>query len=113
MRMLAAIRNISINLGILGAAMLYWFAVDYIYAGNFELYHPYETLVELSFLLFVLIAFNYNYKSLGIPAEKTRLFVALLIPVMLSFLFLVVIHYFGIDMHVLVGYLLFREYAAR
>jgi hypothetical protein len=107
------IRHITINLGILGGALLYWVAVDYIYAKNYELYHPYESMVELSFLLFVLIACNYNYKSLGIPPGKARFSAALLIAGALSFFFLTIIYYFGVDMHIMVGYLLFPHYAAR
>lgn len=107
------IRHITMNLGILGGALLYWVAVDYIYAKNYELYHPYEPMVELSFLLFVLIACNYNYKTLGIPAGKTRFFAALLITGALSLFFLMIIYYFGVGMHIMVGYLLFPHYAAR
>lgn len=106
------IRKIAVNLSILGAAFLYWLAVDYIYARNFELYHPYETMMELSFLLFVLISFDYNYKTLRILAGGTRFFVALFIPFVLSVLFLVVIYFYGIDFHILVGYLLLPEPSA-
>ncbi|HHO49103.1 MAG TPA: hypothetical protein ENN06_11745 [Desulfobacteraceae bacterium] len=107
------IRTVTVNLGILGAAFLYWLVLEYLYARNFELYYPYEILLELSFLLFVLLSFNHNFKTLPIPAGRARLFAAVLISILLSVLFLVIIFFFGIDLHILVGCLLFPQYAAR
>ncbi|MDD3619537.1 MAG: hypothetical protein RBR09_06840 [Desulfobulbaceae bacterium] len=106
-------RIVAVNLAILGGAFLYWLALEYLYARNFELYYPYEILLELSFLLFVLLSFNYTFKKLPISPGRARVFVAVLIPALLSFLFIVIIYFFGIDLHILVGCLLFPQYATR
>lgn len=91
------------NISILALAFGYWFAVDYIYAKNFELYHPFEGLVQLSFLLFALISFDFTYKTVPGLARKNRIMVSLLPPCVLAVIFLLVLYRFGIDFHVWVG----------
>jgi hypothetical protein len=91
------------NISILALAFGYWFAVDYIYAKNFELYHPFEWLVKLSFLLFALISFDFTYKTLPDLAGKKRILVSLIPSCVLALIFLLVLYRFGIDFHVWVG----------
>jgi hypothetical protein len=97
------------NLAILILAFLYWFAVDYLYAKNFELYHPFKWLVQLSFLVFALISFDYTYKALPTNDKKRRILFSLLVPGALAVIFLLVLYRYGIDFHVLVGYLLLAK----
>lgn len=91
------------NISILALAFFYWFAVDYIYAKNFELYHPFEGLVQLSFLLFALISFDFTYKTLPGLARQKRIMFSLISPCVLVVIFLLVLYRFGIDFHVWVG----------
>ncbi|MHB8789045.1 MAG: hypothetical protein ACYDBT_04130 [Desulfobulbaceae bacterium] len=91
------------NISILALAFGYWFAVDYIYAKNFELYHPFEGLVQLSFPLFALISFDFTYKALPDLARKNRILFSLIPPCVLAVIFLQVLYRFGIDFHVWVG----------
>ena len=88
---------------------MYWFLVDFIYAKEFELYHPFRLLIELSFLLFVLVSFNYNYKVFAALETKARLAVSGLIPAALALVFLLVLYYYGLDFHIWVGLLLYPD----
>lgn len=94
------------NIAILVLAFLYWFAVDYLYAINFELYHPFEWLVQLSFLVFALISFEYSHKVLRETSRKKRLAYAFIPPGILVAVFHLILYYYGIDFHVWVGYFL-------
>ena len=94
------------NISILALAFLYWFAVDYIYTLNFELYHPFKWLMQLSFLVFALISFDYTYKACPALDRKRRVMFSLIAPCVLAVIFLLVLYRFGIDFHVWVGQLL-------
>ncbi|HBI14176.1 MAG TPA: hypothetical protein DDY20_01410 [Desulfobulbaceae bacterium] len=94
------------NISILALAFLYWFAVDYLYAKNFELYHPYKWLMQLSFLVFALISFEHTYQAIPALDRKRRVMFSLIAPCVLAVIFLIVLYRFGIDFHLWVGYLL-------
>jgi hypothetical protein len=97
------------NISILALAFLYWFAVDYLYAKNFELYHPFNWLMQLSFLVFALLSFDFTYKVCSDLAGRKRVVYSLIAPLVLTVVFLLVLYRFGIDFHVWVGYLLLTE----
>jgi len=91
------------NILILVLAFLYWFLVDYIYAKSYELYHPFEWLMQLSFIVFCLISYDYTYKTSVHLEKKRRVALSFIIPALLTGIFLLVLYVFGIDFHVLVG----------
>jgi len=99
------IKNIVINLSIFVSAYVYWFLVEILYARNFELYGPYVTLIELSFLVFVFISLDYNYKTFRFSDEAKRVVVAVAIPAVQTVAFLCILYFYGIDLHFLAGYL--------
>lgn len=99
------------NILVLALAFLYWFLVDYIYAKNFELYHPVEWLLQLSFLVFCLISYDYTFKTATHLEKKRRVALALIFPALLTGIFLLVLYFFGIDLHVLVGETLYMSIA--
>lgn len=95
------------NIFVLALAFVYWFLVDYIYAKNYELYHPVEWLMQLSFFVFCLISYDYTFKTASHLEKKGRVALALIVPALLTGIFLLLLYFFGLDLHILVGKTLF------